>query len=135
MSPEPHSVSLVEVQYRAFLGKALDPGRLDALDDALQTAKGYGWRVVGVSLPFSDYWRSRLERTPETHDVITAYRSRMPGLFARYGFRFVDLTNRHSVPCGEHEFSHDDGGHPNLACGRRIRRLLDAAARASGPLP
>ena len=36
-------------------------------------------------------------------------------------------------PCGEHAFSHDDGGQPNVPCGRKIRRLLDRAARAVPP--
>ena len=30
-APEPHAVSLVEVQYKAFLGSRLDPGRLASL--------------------------------------------------------------------------------------------------------
>jgi hypothetical protein len=128
-APEPHAVSLVEVQYKAFLGSRLDPGRLAAFEDALEVAKGYGWRVVGVSLPLSTYWRLRLLRTPETHDVLSAFERQMPGIFSRYGFRFLDLTDVRKIPCGEQDFSHFDGGHPNVECGRRIRRLLDAAAR------
>ena len=42
----------------------------------------------------------------------------------------LDLSDPTSVPCGEDEFSFDDGGHPDAACGGRIRRLLDAAAAA-----
>jgi hypothetical protein len=132
-APPVHGVSLVEVQYDAFLGHGLDPGRRAALRDGLELARSYGWRVVGVSLPFSTHWRLQLERTPETHDVITAYRREMPAIFARYGFRFLDLTDVRSVPCGEHSFSHDDGGHPNIACGRKIRRLLDAEAARRPP--
>jgi hypothetical protein len=128
-APQPHSVSLVEVEYSAFLGHRLNPDRLAELENALQVAKGYGWRVVGASLPLSTYWRLRLLRTPETHDVLSAFEREMPGLFSRYGFRFLDLTDVRKVPCGEQDFSDFDGGHANAKCGRRIRRLLDAAAR------
>jgi hypothetical protein len=132
---QPRGVPLIEVQFQAFSGKGLDPGRREALEDGLETARGYGWRVVGVSLPFSTSSLQKLVRTPQTHGVITAFRREMPGIFARYGFRFLDMTDRRSVPCGEHDFSHDDGGHANLGCGRKIRRLLDAAARGSAPRP
>ena len=123
---------LVELLYGSFVGTRLDPGRREALEDALQIARGYGWRVVGVSLPFSTYWRLKLEREPATSGVIGAFLREMPGIFRRNGFRFLDLTDVRRVPCGEHEFSHEDGGHANVACGRRIRRLLDGAA-AAGP--
>jgi hypothetical protein len=132
-APEPHAVSLVELQYRDFLGKALDPERVAALEESLATARRYGWRVVGVSLPLSTHWRLRLEREAPTTRVITAYQREMPGIFARHGFRFLDLTDVRKVPCGEHAFSHDDSGHPNIACGRKIRRLLDEAAAAGPP--
>src|SRR5205823_5468630 len=121
-------VPVVEQQYAAFFGRGLDPGRREALEDALEVARGYGWRVVGVSLPFGHRYVRLLEQRRATRAVFTAFRRELPGLFARYGFRFLDLTDVRSVPCPEHAFSHDDGGHPNAACGRRIRRLLDAAA-------
>jgi hypothetical protein len=128
----PRGESLVDLLYSSFLGAGLDPRRREALEDGLETAKGYGWRVVGVSLPFSTYWRLRLERDPATAPVLTAYRREMPRIFAREGFRFLDLTDVREIPCGENQFSHADGGHADVACGRRIRRLLDAAAQAGG---
>jgi hypothetical protein len=129
----PRGQALVDLLYSSFVGTGLDPRRREALEDGLETAKGYGWRVVGISLPFSTYWRRRLERDPATAPVLAAYRREMPRMFARYGFRFLDLTDVRQVPCGEHQFSHDDGGHADVACGRKIRRLLDEAAAAGPP--
>ena len=83
-------------------------------------------------LPFGSEWVRRLQRTAATRSVFTQFRRTMPGLFARSGFRFLDLSDVRSVPCPDHAFSHDDGGHPNAACGRRIRRLLDEAAASPG---
>ena len=125
----PPGQPLVDLLYSSFVGTGLDPRRREDLEDGLEQAKGYGWRVVGVSLPFSTYWRLRLEHDPATAPVLAAYRREMPRIFARYGFPFVDLTDVRKIPCGEHQFSHEDGGHANVACGRRIRKLLDAAAR------
>jgi hypothetical protein len=125
-----HGVPLVEVQYGAFTGQTLNPDRLEALRDALEVARGYRWKVVGVALPFGSEWVRRLSRAAATRDVFTGYRRTMPGLFERYGFRFLDLTDVRRVPCPDDAFSHEDGGHPNAMCGRRIRRLLDAAAAA-----
>jgi hypothetical protein len=127
----PQGQALVDLLYSSFVGKGLDPRQREQLEDGLETARGYGWRVVGVSLPFSTYWRLKLEHTAATAGVIDAYRREMPSIFARNGFRFLDLTDIRSVPCDEKAFSHLDGGHPNVECGRRIRRLLDAAAAQS----
>ncbi len=127
-----HGVPIVEVLFSGFLGRALDRGRVAALQDALALARGYGWNVVGVALPFGSEWVRLLQRTAATRDVFTQFRRAMPGLFARSGFRFLDLSDVRRVPCPDHAFSHDDGGHPNAACGRKIRRLLDAAAVTRG---
>jgi hypothetical protein len=127
-SPRPHGQPIAALEHGGYLGKRLDRGRLDALADALALARGYGWRVVGTSLPYSDSWRLKLARDAATRTIVAAFAREMPRLFRRYGFRYLDLTNVHSVPCGAHSFSRFDGGHPDVACGRRIRRLLDAAA-------
>jgi hypothetical protein len=123
-----HGIPLIEVMYSGFIGTGLNQGRLTALEKALGTAESYGWRVVGVSLPLSTFSRHRVEHDSATTHVVSAFRRQMPGLFRRYGFRFLDLTDVRSVPCGENSFSHYDGGHPDAACGRKIRSLLDAAA-------
>lgn len=124
----PHGQPIASLEHGGFVGTKLDPRRRAVLDPALRTASSYGWRVVGVALPYSTYWRRRLERDPQSRGVVTAFRHELSGIFARHGFRFLDLTDVRSVPCGEHSFSRYDGGHPDLACARRIRRLLDAAA-------
>src|SRR5207244_11492125 len=100
-----HGVPIVEVLYNGFLGRALDQGRLAALRDALGVARGYGWNVIGVALPFGSEWVRRLQRTPATRDVFTQFRRTMPGLFARSGFRFLDLSAVRSVPCQDHPVS------------------------------
>ena len=50
------------------------------------------------------------------------------GVLARYGFRFLDLTNVRSVGCSETDFSFHDDGHADASCGMRVRRALDRAA-------
>jgi hypothetical protein len=81
-----------------------------------------------VSLPLSTYWRRSLERDPKTVGVLTHFSAEMPAIFGAHGFPFLDLIDVRAVPCGEQAFTRKDGGHPNAACSRRIRRLLDAAA-------
>lgn len=130
-APRPHGQPIAALEHGGYVGSRLDPGRVDALEDALAVARGYGWRVVGASLPYSDYWRVKLARDAATRGVVTAFAREMPGIFARYDFGFLDLTNVRSVPCGPHSFSRFDGGHPDVACARKIRRLLDAAASPS----
>ena len=132
-APRPHGQPIAQLEHGGYVGRRLDPGRLNALGHALAIAQSYGWRVVGASLPYSDYWRLKLARDGETRAVVAAFGRELPGMFARYGFRFLDLTDVHSVPCGAHSFSRFDGGHPDVACGRKIRRLLDAAAKAGPP--
>jgi hypothetical protein len=129
-APRPHGQPIAALEHGGYVGKRLDPARVAALERALRIARGYGWRVVGVSLPYSDYWRLKLRNDPATSGVVTAFAREMPGVFARAGFRFLDLTNVRRAGCALHSFSRYDGGHPDAACGMRIRRLLDAAAGA-----
>ena len=129
-APRPHGQPIAALEHGGYVGKRLDPARLAALERALAIARGYNWRVVGVSLPYSDYWRLKLRRDPATRGVVTAFAREMPKIFARAGFRFLDLTNVRRAGCGLHSFSRYDGGHPDAVCGMRIRRLLDDAARA-----
>ena len=126
--PTPQGVPFIRFEHNHYTGTSLDKRRVRALRSALGVASGYGWRVVGVSLPLSTYWRQSLERDPQTVRVLTHFSSEMPAIFRAYGFPFLDLLDVRAVPCGEQEFARKDGGHPNGACSRRIRRLLDAAA-------
>jgi hypothetical protein len=53
-------------------------------------------------------------------------------VFRRYGFRYIDLLEVAKVPCRNDQFMYDDGGHPDPACARGIRRRLDQAAGLRG---
>ena len=70
----------------------------------------------------------RLETDPATRVLFRRFRARMPGVFARYGFRFLDLTSVRSVGCSETDFSFHDDGHADTHCGMLVRRALDRAA-------
>ena len=124
----PRNGSLVGLYHGFYAGRSLDGGHLEALGDALAKARGYGWTVVGFHAPISTRGIRRLETDPTTAPLFHRFRAQMPGLFARYGFRFLDLTNVRSVGCSESDFSFEDDGHPDVSCGRRVRRALDHAA-------
>jgi hypothetical protein len=107
----------------------LDPKRVAELDHALTLAEGYGWRVVGLSPPYSTRYTTRLATAQKTAGGWRAYGIEIPPVFKRHGFAFVDLRKVSDVPCGEREFDWgNDGWHPDPACSMRVRRHLDRAA-------
>jgi hypothetical protein len=124
----PHKASLISLYHAFYAGTSLDRGHLHALEDALAKARRYGWTVVGFHPPISSRGVRRLETDPTTRVLFRRFRARMPGVFARYGFRFLDLTSVRSVGCSETDFSFEDDGHENVRCGMRVRRALDRAA-------
>lgn len=124
----PRNGSLVSLYHAAYSGRSLDAGHLDALEDALDKARRYGWTVVGFHAPLSTRGVRRLEADPATRTLFRRFRAQMPGVFARYGFRFLDLTSVRSVGCSESDFSFEDDGHPDVGCGMRVRRALDRVA-------
>lgn len=130
----PRNGSLVSLYHAAYSGRSLDAGHLDALEDALAKARRYGWTVVGFHAPLSTRGVHRLERDPATAPLFRRFRAQIPGVFARYGFRFLDLTNVRSVACSESDFSFEDDGHPGVGCGMRVRRALDRAAGLRPPM-
>jgi hypothetical protein len=124
----PRNVSLVDLYHGSYSGRSLDGGHLDAFEDALAKARRYGWHVVGFHPPLSARGIRRLETDPATGPLFRRFRAEMPGVFARYGFRFLDLTSVRSVGCSETDFSFEDDGHADASCGMRVRRALDRAA-------
>jgi hypothetical protein len=127
----PHKGALVGLYHAFFSGSKLAAGNVHALDRALAVARRYHWRVVGATLPIADKDVRQLRSDPDTAGLWADFRRRMPAIFARHGFRFLDLTSPASAGCSQTSFSFHDGGHPDVPCSRRIRRLLDAAARTS----
>ncbi|MDX6542516.1 MAG: hypothetical protein QOK32_119 [Gaiellaceae bacterium] len=125
---------LMILKQPGLAGDGLSKRQLAALVDALRLARSYGWRVVGVSLPFAPHSEHELIANPAYATVFKDFRAQIPRLFAQDGFPFLDLTNIGSVPCTAAEFTGDDEGHPDIACSARVRTKLDAAAR-SEPIP
>jgi hypothetical protein len=121
-------------QAGGLIGNRLSARQLASLDRALRLARSYGWRVVGVSVPFSPHSVHELESDRRFATVFEDFRAQVPRVFARDGFPFLDLTDVGSVPCRADEFTGDDEGHPDIACSARVRAKLDAAARAE-PIP
>jgi hypothetical protein len=111
----------------------VDRKRVAELDHALTRAKRYGWRVVGLSPPYSTRYTRRLATARQTAGGWRGYGIEIPRVFARHGFAFVDLRKVSNVPCGEREFDWgNDGWHPDPSCSMRVRRHLDAAAAQQG---
>jgi hypothetical protein len=127
-SPIPRKASLVRLYHPFYVGRSLDGRHLHALEDALAKARRFGWEVIGFQAPISTRGIRRLEDDPRTGLLFRRFRARIPGVFARYGFRFLDLTSVRSVGCSENDFSFEDDGHPDVRCGMRVRRVLDRAA-------
>ena len=112
-----------------FVGRRLDDDKVRALEGALELAEDAGWKVVGFSPPFSSSSIERLANDPETGGLLADFRARMPAIFERHGFAFVDLTDVATIPCPQDAFTWEDGAHVDEACARRVRARLDAAAR------
>jgi hypothetical protein len=108
----------------------LDPARLALLATALAQARSYGWKIVGYFVPYSPRYVHALSTDPQTAGRWRELGRVVPSMFARHGFRFLDLRDVRSVPCARNAFI-DDGWHPNAACDERIRVLLNAAAAGS----
>lgn len=108
----------------------LDAKRLRRLDEALSLMSRYGWRVVGFTLPYSPRYVERLATALQTARQWRAFGRVVPMVFARHGFRYVDLRDVRDVPCPVDAFV-DDGWHPNAACAFRVRERLERAARVS----
>jgi hypothetical protein len=130
----PRNGSLIDLYHPFYVGHTLDDGHLDALEKALGKARRFGWKVIGFQAPISTRGIRRLESDPGTELLFRRFRERIPGVFARYRFRFLDLTNVRTVGCSEHDFSFDDDGHPDVTCGMRVRRALDRAAGLRPPM-
>lgn len=124
---------LIDLLRPDVVGTQLSPSAVSALDHALRNARSYGWTVVGFAPPFSPTLVRRLGSESQTHGLYRDYRRRVPRLFERHGFRFLDLTDVRSIPCSPNDFSPNDGGHPDIPCSHRIRRKLDAAAPTPQP--
>jgi hypothetical protein len=112
--------------YRNY--SALDPDRVQQLDDALKLAKSYHWRVVGFVSPYSPRYVERLSTAPVTKVSWQDYARIIPLSFRKYGFTFVDLRDARDVPCQATAFV-DDGWHPNAQCMDRVRARLEAALK------
>jgi hypothetical protein len=125
-----YTLALVEFKKDSYRDwHQLDAGRVAELDRALTRAESYGWRVVGLSPPYSTRFTTRLATAQQTAGGWRAYGIEIPRLFQRHGFAFVDLRKVSDVPCGEREFDWgNDGWHPDPACSMRVRRHLDEAA-------
>jgi hypothetical protein len=103
--------------------------RLSLLDRALTIAEDRRWTVVGFATPDSaEAVRLYAAQLPGPWG---AYRRQMPALFAKHGFPYLDWREARSVPCRDAAASHA-AFPPNRRCSRRMRRLLDAAARKIG---
>src|SRR5205085_3121059 len=126
-SPIPRKASLVTLYHPFYVGRSLADEHVDSLEHALAKARRFGWTVVGFQAPISTRGIRRLESDPRTSGLFRRFRAEMPRVFARDGFRFLDLTNVRSVGCSESDFSFEDDGHPDVSCGMRVRRALDRA--------
>jgi lysophospholipase L1-like esterase len=106
----------------------LSAERVRTLEQVLALARARGWRVVGFTPPDG----ARYLRFFASNHVIgprwRAFARLMPRLFARYGYRWLDLRDARSIPCRQSDFV-DGGYHTDAACSMRMRRRLDAAAR------
>ncbi|HUZ82540.1 MAG TPA: hypothetical protein VMU73_09870, partial [Gaiellaceae bacterium] len=118
----------------AYLPRMRAPGVSRMLVGQLRAALAYArtahWRVVGFTPPFAHRSLLRIEGDAGAAPLLASYRVAMPRVFGDYGFRYVDTIDARSVPCGETEFTEDDGAHPDAACAARLRKRLDAAARS-----
>jgi hypothetical protein len=126
--PSPTKGTLVALYHQFYVGGKMDAGHLHALVDALALARRYGWTVVGFHAPIARAGVAELERDPRTAGLWHDFQARIGKVYASYGFRYLDLTDPASVPCADDAFSFHDEGHPDVPCGRAIRRRLDRAA-------
>jgi hypothetical protein len=121
----PFATDLSSLDFGYYGGwAALDPARLRTFDEALALAERRHWRVVGFTLPNP----TRVARFLRTSREWRRFEQSMPALFARHGFRFLDLTDVRTVPCPQDGFA-DGTFHPDAACSDAIRARLDRAAR------
>lgn len=107
----------------------LSSDRTRTLDQTLALARSRGWRVVGFTPPDGDRYLRFFAASPVIGPRWRAFGALMPKLFARYGYRWLDLRDARSIPCRQSDFV-DGGYHTDAACSMRMRRRLDAAAAA-----
>jgi hypothetical protein len=100
---------------------------VDDLAEALDLARDLGWTVVGFTPPYSERYVERLSTAPQTAPRWDEFGPTVTMLFERFGYRYVDTRSASGVGCAATAFT-DDGWHPDAACGRRLRALLDEAA-------
>ncbi len=105
--------------------RRLGQGRLKQLDQTLQLAKDQGIRVVGFIPSFPTRYSERLKTGP-TAEPMMAFLERMPEMFERHGYPFIDLHEIADVPCADDVFV--DNVHVGDGCARRIRGVLDRLA-------
>ncbi|HEY1104730.1 MAG TPA: hypothetical protein VGE78_01135 [Agromyces sp.] len=111
--------------YRDF--GSFDEQRVRDLDEALTIAQRAGWKVVGFAPPDPTQYVRLFSTAPQTARWWRRWKALMPQLFARHGFRWLDLSDVSSVPCAQDAFV-DAGFHTTAACSDRIRADLDRAA-------
>jgi hypothetical protein len=106
---------------------AFDDERVRQLDEALAIAERAGWKVVGFAPPDPTRYVRLFSTAPRTAAYWARWKRLMPRLFARHGFKWLDLSDVSSVPCAQDAFV-DAGYHTTAACSDRIRADLDRAA-------
>ena len=125
---DPFSTDLSKLRTGIYDGwTALSPERVRTLERVLALARSRGWRVVGFTPPDGRRYLRFFASSPVIGPRWRAFGRLMPGLFARYGYRWLDLRAAGSIPCRQSDFV-DGGYHTDAACSMRIRRRLDAAA-------
>ena len=111
----------------------LDRMRVRDLERVLALARSRGWRVVGFTPPDGDRYLRFFASNPVIGPRWREFARLMPRLFARYGYRWLDLRDARSIPCAQTDFV-DGGYHTNAACSMKMRQRLDAAARGQRTL-
>src|SRR6201999_3538245 len=73
--------------------------RLHVLEQVLALARARGWRVVGFTPPDGDRYLRLFASNKVIGPRWRAFARLMPKLFARYGYRWLDLRDARSIPC------------------------------------
>ena len=127
--PPPFTTDLAQVRNGYYANwTRFDEQRLHTLDAALALAQRRGWRVVGFPPPEPTRYLRLLDTDPRVAPYWHEFLRRMPVLFRRHGFTWIDLSDARRVPCSDGEFP--DAFHSDARCSARLRARLDAAARA-----
>ena len=105
----------------------LSAKRIRILEQVLAFARARRWTVVGFTPPDGARYLRFFNGNPSIGPQWRAFARLMPKLFARYGYRWLDLRDARSIPCRQSDFV-DGGYHTDAACSMRMRARLDAAA-------